>query len=79
MSEKIGKRNEKQVANKYRKQGYQVLNINSKGFPDLIVLDGNTIKFFVEVKGGKHRVHHFQMKTHQKLETMGFTVKIEQV
>jgi len=34
----IGRANEEEIAEKYRKQGYQVLNVNEKGFPDLIVL-----------------------------------------
>ena len=75
MSEKIGTANEEIVAERYRKQGYQVLNMNKKGFPDLIVLDGSEVKFFVEVKGGKHRVHPFQEETHKGLEEMDFHVK----
>jgi Holliday junction resolvase-like predicted endonuclease len=76
MSEKIGKENEKTVARRYKKQGYTVLNAHDKGFPDLIILQGSTIKFFVEVKGGRHEVHLWQEKYHKKLERMGFKVKI---
>jgi len=56
----LGIKNERRIARKYGKQGYQVLIVNKKGFPDLIVLKDKEIKFFVEVKTGKHRVHPFQ-------------------
>lgn len=75
MSEGIGKANEKMVADRYRKQGYRVLNVNKKGFPDLIVLEGSEVKFLVEVKGGKHKVHPFQEEIHKELEEMGLQVK----
>jgi len=58
-----------------RKQGYQVLNSHKLGFPDLIILEGSTIKFFVKVKGGKHKVHPHQEEAQRKLEAMGFQVK----
>jgi len=79
MSERIGRANEEAVADRYRKQGYRVLNVNKKGFPDLIVLEGNEIKFFIEVKGRKHRVHPFQEKIHKELEKMGFQVKVARI
>jgi len=79
MSEKIGRLNEEIVAERYRKQGYLVLNVNEKGFPDLIVLKGKEIQFFVEVKGGKHKLHDFQVEFHKRLEKMGFPVKIERI
>lgn len=75
MSKKLGRKNEEIVTERYRKQGYRVLNVNKKGFPDLIVLDGSEVKFFIEVKGGKHEVHSFQEETHKELEEMGFQVK----
>lgn len=75
MSKGLGIENEEIVAERYRKQGYRVLNVNKKGFPDLIVLDGSEVKFIVEVKGGKHKVHSFQEETHRELEEMGFQVK----
>lgn len=79
MSEKIGRINEETVAERYRKQGYRVLNVNKKGFPDLVVLEGNEIKFLLEVKGGKHEVHSFQEETHEELRKMGFQVRTERV
>ena len=75
MSQKIGKRNEGEVTEDLRRQGYQVLNAHEYGFPDLIVLEGSTIKFLVEVKGGRHKVHPHQEDAHRKLEKMGFQVK----
>jgi Holliday junction resolvase-like predicted endonuclease len=75
MSQEIGKRNEEEVADDLRRQGYQVLNAHEYGFPDLIVLEGTTIKFFVEVKGGRHKVHQHQEDAHRKLEKMGFQVR----
>ncbi len=79
MSQEIGRTNEETVAERYRKQGYQVLNVNMKGFPDLVVLKGKEIQFFVEVKGGNHEVHSFQRDTHEELKKMGFRVEIERV
>lgn len=79
MSERIGRENEEKVAESYRKQGHRVLNINKRGFPDLIVLEGREIRFFVEVKGGKHKVHPFQEEIHKKLENMGFQVKVARI
>lgn len=39
----IGRANEEENAEKYRKQGYQVLNVNEKDFPDLMVLKDKII------------------------------------
>ena len=75
----LGIKNERKIARKYRKQGYQVLSVNEKGFPDLIVLKDKEIEFFVEVKTGRHRVHLFQEKVHKKIEKMGFQVRIERL
>jgi len=75
-SQKIGIENERKVAENYRKQGYQVLNVNEKGFPDLIILKDRKIEFLIEVKTPKHKVHGFQKEFHKQLEAMGFQVKI---
>jgi Holliday junction resolvase-like predicted endonuclease len=75
MSEKLGKINEEKAVEYFRKQGYQVLNVNKKGFPDLIILKGKEIQFFVEVKGGRHKIHPWQRHVHNELEKMGFQVK----
>lgn len=71
-SETLGKLTEEKAVEYYKKQGYQVLNINRKGFPDLIVLKDREIQFFVEVKGGRHKIHSWQKQMHKKLEEMGF-------
>lgn len=75
----IGRKNEEIIAENYRKQGYQVLNVNKKGFPDLIVLKDGKVEFFVEVKGGRHKVHPFQKEVHKELERMGFQIKTVRV
>lgn len=75
----LGIKNERRIARKYGKQGYQVLIVNEKGFPDLIVLKDKEIKFFVEVKTGKHSVHPFQEKVHKEIEKMGFQVRTERL
>lgn len=74
-----GKRNEERIANRYRKKGYTILDTNTKGFSDLIVLKGHNIEFFVEAKDGKHKVHSFQETIHKKLEEMGFEVRVERI
>jgi len=71
-----GRKNEKKVEREYRENGYQVLNVNDKGFPDLIILKDGKIECFVEVKAPKHKVHGFQKEFHKQLEAMGFQVEI---
>jgi hypothetical protein len=58
---------------------YTVLNTSTKGFPDLIVLKGHNIEFFVEVKGGRHKCTRFGKQCTRnlkkwvlKLESKGF-------
>jgi len=77
--QKEGRENEEKIAEKYRKQGYIVLNVNEKGFPDLIVIKDKEIEMFVEVKGRKHPVHDFQKEMHRKLEKLGFKVVVEKI
>ena len=77
--EQKGRENEMLAAEYYRKQGYSVLNVNEKGFPDLIVLKDGKIEFLVEVKGGSHPVHAFQEELHEQLRRMGLKVKVVRV
>jgi len=77
--EQRGRENEILVVEYYRKQGYDVLNVNEKGFPDLIVLKDGKIEFLVEVKGGSHPVHTFQKELHERLRRMGLKVKVVRV
>jgi len=70
--QKIGVKNEEKVENYYKNQGYQVLNLNDKGRPDLLIIRDREIKFFVEVKGGRHKIHLWQMEYQKKLEKLGF-------
>ena len=56
----IGRLNQKRVADYYENQGYKVLDVNERGFPDLVVIPDDKIfhkLLFVEVKGGEHAVH----------------------
>jgi len=76
-SQEIGKENERKVAEDYRKKGYQVLNVNEEGFPDLIILKNGKIEFLIEVKTPKHPVHKPQREYHKQLEAIGLPVKIE--
>ena len=48
-----GEEDENIVQKHFEGEGYVVLNPNEKGFPDLIVVKGRKIIFFVEVKGCK--------------------------
>ncbi|HAX62359.1 MAG TPA: hypothetical protein DCX95_07400 [Elusimicrobia bacterium] len=75
----MGQVNEKKVAAKYERQGYEVLRIGDTGFPDLIILKDKKIEFFIEVKGQKHKVHREQKNYHKKLKDKGYEVKIEKV
>jgi len=65
----------------FEKQGYVVLNVNDKGFPDLIVLKGREIQFLVEVKGGETSyLNYEQREYHRKLlENFGFITKLVRV
>jgi len=76
---KIGQKNERRIVRKHRKQGYQVLITHKVGFPDMIVLKDKEIRFFVEVKTGRHQVHPHQEGTHKDLQEMGFQVIIERL
>lgn len=75
--QKIGTKNEEKVEKYYRNKDYQVLNLNDRGCPDLLILRDGQIQFFVEAKGGRHKVHSWQVAYQKKLERMGFkTVNI---
>lgn len=71
-----GRKNEKIIEREYKERGYQVLNVNDKGFPDLVILKNGKIERFIEVKAPKHKVHGFQKAFHKQLEAMGFQVEI---
>jgi len=71
-----GRKNEEVVAEHYRKQGYQVLNQNERGFPDLIVLKDKHVLFFVEVKRRGVRLRQEQKDMTPKLGKEGFETKI---
>jgi hypothetical protein len=64
----------------FEKQGYTVLNINERGFPDLIVLKGKEIQFLVEVKSGDSFLPYIQREYHGKLlANYGFITKLVRV
>lgn len=80
--DRLGQLNQKRVAEHYRNQGTIVLDVNDKGFPDLIViLDKKAFSHFlsVEVKGGEHAVHWPQSQKLFKLSELGSTVRIARV
>ena len=68
MSQKKGRANEKQVQEWLEGQGYEVINVNDKGFPDLLIMNNGKIEFMAEVKGGRHQVHIHQKEFQNKLE-----------
>lgn len=74
-----GQQNERKIEEIYRKQGFTVLNLHEKGFPDLLLLKDGKIEAFIEVKGGSHKVHDFQARIHRKLEDLGFKVQVDRV
>ena len=51
-SQRQGRFNEKIVAEIYRGKGFDVLDLNERGFPDLLILKDGKIQMFIEVKGG---------------------------
>lgn len=71
-----GRENEELVAEHYRKQGYQVINTNETGLPDLIVLKDKQVLFFVEVKAQGVSLNRFQDETITKWEKEGFETKV---
>jgi Holliday junction resolvase-like predicted endonuclease len=74
-----GRKNEDVVADFYRKQGYQVINRNDKGFPDLIVLKDKHILFFVESKALGVPLKQIQKENIPKLKNQGFETKVVEV
>jgi hypothetical protein len=47
---RIGEKAEETVKKHFEEEGYVVLNVNDKHFPDLIAFKDGKIAFFVEVK-----------------------------
>ena len=74
---KKGIENEGVVAKHYREQGYQVIEINEKGFPDLIILKDKQVLFFVEVKARGVPPTHVQKEAHIKWKKEGFETKVK--
>jgi Holliday junction resolvase len=73
---KKGRENEEIVSDYYRKKGYQVISTNENGFPDLIVLKGKQVLFFVEVKQQGVRLETVQEETIAKWEKESFETKL---
>lgn len=74
-----GIENEEIVAKHYREQGYQVIDINEKGFPDLIILKNKQVLFFVEVKALGVSLKSYQKEAHIKWKKEGFETKVKYV
>lgn len=72
----IGKKNEDLVSKDFIEQGFQVLNINDKGFPDLIVLKNKKIILFCEVKTLRGNLTDIQKEYHKKLNDIGFSTQV---
>ena len=49
-----------------------MLNLNDRGRPDLLILKDRQIQFFVEVKGGRHKVHQWQAEYQEKIGKLGY-------
>ena len=73
-SREVGVTNERKVMKHYKDQGYDVLRVDDKGFPDLLVLKDGQLHFTVEVKTGGHAIHRHQREYHTMMASLGLTV-----
>ncbi len=72
MGQGVGGGDEDEIARELERRGYRVLDTKEPGFPDFIVLEGKTIRFFVAVRGKERRVGG---DARDRLEAMGFQVE----
>lgn len=67
-SVEIGEKHEEFVAGRYRREGYRVLRVSNRSFPDLIVMRGKQVVCLAEVKTGNNYPTTKQINLIKKLK-----------